>query len=86
MLKIPIKNVSAKILVIWQRGKKETAETFEYETSYVDYNGEELFFEVGEDADRLSQFGQIHYEYCPAHLDFEIIYHPVVGFVELKNS
>lgn len=86
MLKIPIKNITAKILVIWQRGKKENAETFDIETGYKEYNGEELWFEfqiygVG----RLARPYQSDWEDCPRDLDFEIIHYPIVGFVELQD-
>jgi hypothetical protein len=86
MLKIPIKNITVKILVIWQAGKKETAETFDTEVGYKEYNGEKLWFKfyrygVG----RLARPNQSDWEDCPRDLDFEIIHYPVVGFVELKN-
>lgn len=86
MLKIPIKNITAKILVIWQAGKKETAETFDTEIGYKEYNGEELWFELKKsELGRLSRDCQPDWEDCPRDLDFEIIHYPVVGFVELQN-
>lgn len=85
---IPIKNITAKILVIWQAGKKETAEAFDIEVGYKEYNGEEFYFEFHECGvgriERPTQ-PQPRWENHPRDLDFEIIHHPIVGFVELQD-
>lgn len=86
MLKIPIKNITAKILVIWQAGKKETAETFDADADYKKYKGEELYFGAGAfGSQRLSTHGQDWYSNCPQHLEFKVIIHYITGFVELQN-